>query len=635
MRNGAAGEPAQRRRFGCLGGWTVGGLLLLGLLPAGWAALAARGGAQEGPNAGPGRESPGTGPATDAAGASGQQVYAQYCSQCHGDNGDGRGIATPYLRPAPRDFTSGKYQIRTTATGALPTDDDIRRVIRNGIPYTAMPAFPDLSDDQVDDLVGLLKSFSRRFASGQAPAPIALPDDPGYSAERVEEAKKVYQSIGCAGCHGAEGRGDGPSAPTLRDDWGQAVRAADLTRPWTFNGGATRADIFRSISTGLNGTPMAGFESALSAEQRWALVDYITSLSGGAESAGYDNLVVAKPVEGDLDVAKGKALFADADPALFPLFGQIVQPGRNFHPATIAVEARAVYNDDEVAVLLTWHDIRADRGGNNGPDFELPEEDELPGLATAPAAAPGGRPDDPFADEEAAGGDPFADEEQAPAADPFADEEQAPAAADPFADEAAAADPFAEDEGGASGQPTAPAGGTGFSDAVALQFPRALTDGVRRPYFIFGDPQSPVELWFVDLANPTKAELWEGRGSDQLEPGEGVTPEVTASYANGEWAVVYKRKRNAGSGIAFPDEAFVPVAFSVWDGTTGERGNKRALSAWYNLYVPPAAQPSPVVPMAKAAGFVLLAELAIIFLARRRRRRQAALVPAPAAAAAP
>jgi mono/diheme cytochrome c family protein len=619
------GRAPRAPKGAAIGRWTAGGLLLLALGPAaGWLLLADGSRAQEGPNTGPGRETMGTGPAVDAAGASGQQLYAKYCAQCHGDKGDGRGYAAPFLVPAPRDFTSGKYQIRSTPTGALPTDDDIRRAIRNGIPYTAMPAFPDFSDGQVDQLVTVLKGFSPKFASGQAPAPLELAADPGYSEERMEEARKVYQSIGCAGCHGQEGRGDGPSAPTLVDDWGQKVRAADLTRPWTFNGGATREDVFRSLSTGLNGTPMAGFQSALTDEQRWLLVDFITSLSGGATSAGYDNLLVAQAVEGDLDLAKGRELFAGAEPALFPLFGQIVQPGRNFHPAVIAVEARAVYSADEVAVMVSWHDYRADRGGNNGPDFALPEEEEHPGLATAPAAAPGGRPADPFADEETAG-DPFADEEQAPA-DPFADEEAEPAAADPFADEEAAADPFADEEAGGAAAPAT--SGTEFSDAVAVQFPRALTGDVRRPYFIFGDPQNPVELWFVDLANAGLVELWEGRGSDQLEPGEGTTPEVQATYDHGEWTVVYKRRRNAGSGVSFGDDSFVPVAFSVWDGSAGERGNKRALSAWYNLYVPPAEQPSPVVPMARAAGIVLFLELLIVFLARRRRRQGALGAPA-------
>ena len=587
-------------------GGLMAGLAALALLPGAALLLPAGSRAQDDP------ERMGVGPAVDAAGASGAQLYAKYCAQCHGDKGDGRGIATGVLRPAPRDFTSGKYQVRSTPTGGLPTDDDLRRVIREGVPGTAMPAFQDLSDDQVDQLVAVIKGFSRRFASGQAAEPLELSADPGFQEGREAEARKVYEQIGCAGCHGKEGRGDGPSAPTLRDDWGQWVRAADLTRPWTFNGGATREDIFRSLSTGLNGTPMAGFQSALSDEQRWMLVDFIQSLAGGETTeAGFDNLLVAREVEGELDLAKGKALFEGTEAALFPLFGQIVQPGRNFQPTVVAVEARAVYNDDEVALLVTWHDIRADRGGNNGPDFELPAEEELPGLA--PAAPPAG----------AAGeADPFAGEEEA-AADPFADEEVAGAGG-------GEADPFAEESEGVD-EGAAAAAESEFSDAVAVQFPRVLSDGVRRPYFLYGDEQQPVELWFVDLAAPDRAELWEGRGSGSLEPGEGETPEVRASFADGEWAVIYKRKRNAGSGITFPEDSFVPLTFSVWDGFDRDRGNKRALTQWFHLYVPPAEQPSPYAPAVKAAGVVLLLELLIVGLVRWRARRRAV----PAAGAPP
>jgi mono/diheme cytochrome c family protein len=519
---------------------------------------------------------------------------------------------------APRDFTSGKYQIRSTPTGALPTDEDLRQVIQRGMPGTGMPAFPNFSPAQIDSLVAVVKAFSARFAGATPPEPLALAADPGYDEGRIEEARKVYEEIGCAGCHGKQGRGDGPSAPTLRDDWGQLVRAADLTRPWTFNGGGAREDIFRSLSTGLNGTPMAGFQSALTDEQRWLLVDFIQSLAGGELASRFDNLIVAHAVEGELDLARGRELFAAAPTARFPLFGQIVQPGRAFAPSVGEVQARAVFNDDEVALLVTWNDMSAQRSGNNGPDFELPAEESLPGLGAA-AAAPAGGAADPFADEEAAAADPFADEEQATAAsDPFADEEAAPAGATD--------DPWGDEDGG---EETAAAAESEFSDAVAVQFPRVLSAGVRRPYFLFGDELEPVELWFVDLAVPDRVELWEGRGSAALEPGEGETPEVTASYQDGEWTVIYKRRRAAGTGIGFPADAFVPIVFSVWDGFERNRGNQRAVSAWYHVYMPPAEQVSPVGPMVRAAGAVLLLELLVVGWARRRARRAA-----PAATAA-
>jgi mono/diheme cytochrome c family protein len=591
---------------------------------------------QPGEGQGSGPVAPGPQAAQPSGGAA---VYTKYCAQCHGDKGDGRGIAAPFLLPAPRDFTTAKYQIRSTETGALPTADDIKRVIQRGIPGTAMPGFQEVGDveQQLDALVAHLQSFSPRFQTQKLGTVVPIPDDPGYSADRLEEARKVYKSIGCEQCHGDEGRGDGPTAPTLKDDWGQQIRAADLSMPWTFNGGATREDIFRSISTGLNGTPMAGFASALSDEQRWQLVDFIQAQAGGeTEVAPYANMVVAKKVDGPLDLARGKALFEDAERAMFPTLGQVIQPGRDFAPGVVAVEARAVYNRDEVALLVTWHDIRADIRGNNGPDFELPAEEDHPGLE--PMVSGGGQAPDPFAEEEQpASADPFADEEQAPStqpsADPFADE----VVAEPTPPSAGApSDDFGrEPNEGGDGAAAASAGapGSAFSDAVAVQFPRRLPDGVRLPYFLFGDLQNPVELWFVDLASPDRVELWEGRGTTDLSPGEGVTPEGRGSFTKGEWSVILKRKRDAGSGIAFPDDTFVPIAFSVWDGFHRERGNMRALTTWYNLYLPPAETPSPWMPMAKAAGVVLLAELLVIGLVRRRARRRTAAGAATATSA--
>jgi hypothetical protein len=62
----------------------------------------------------------------------------------------------------------------------------------------------------------------------------------------------------------------------------------------------------------------------------------------------------------------------------------------------------------------------------------------------------------------------------------------------------------------------------------------------------------------------------------------------------------------------------MPVGFSVWDGFSRERGNRRGLTAWYALYVEPAVVPSAVGPMVKTAGVILAIELAVIGWVRRR-----------------
>ena len=269
---------------------------------------------------------------TEAQRESGKKLYLKNCSQCHGEKGDGEGYAAPHLRPRPRNFTTGKFKVRTTPNGALPTHQDLVNIIRRGMPYTSMPAWPNFSDQEVSDLAYFITTFSPDFSNPEnVPKPVPLPSAPSATKESIELGKKLYVETGCVKCHGTLGRGDGPSAPTLMDDWGHPIRAADLAQSWTFRGGSSREDIFRTMSTGLNGTPMPSFLDALKPEQRWAITDFIVSLSG-SDGPGYANLVVAKHVQDPIDLAKGAASFASAPVARFPIIGQIMEPGRAFHP---------------------------------------------------------------------------------------------------------------------------------------------------------------------------------------------------------------------------------------------------------------------------------------------------------------
>src|SRR5262245_37399006 len=74
-------------------------------------------------------------------GGRGKQLSEAKCALCHGASGKGDGPAAERLLPRPRDFTAGKFKIRSTASGQLPTDDDLVRVIRDGMPGTSMPAW--------------------------------------------------------------------------------------------------------------------------------------------------------------------------------------------------------------------------------------------------------------------------------------------------------------------------------------------------------------------------------------------------------------------------------------------------------------------------------------------------------------
>ncbi|MDQ3348716.1 MAG: c-type cytochrome [Acidobacteriota bacterium] len=521
---------------------------------------------------------------SEAQRESGKQLYTKFCAQCHNENGDGEGYAASHLRPRPRNFTTGKFKVRTTPNGALPTHQDLVDIIRRGMPDTSMPAWPDLSDQEVSDLAHYVKTFSPDFSNPEnASQPVPLPGASKATNESRELGRKLYEETGCVKCHGTLGRGDGPSAPTLKDDWGHPIRAANLAQSWTFRGGSSREDIFRTMSTGFNGTPMPSFLDALTPEQRWAITDFITGLSG-TKGPGYSNLVVARHVAEPIDLAKGAASFGSAPVARFPIIGQIMEPGRSFHPPATSVTVQAIYDAESIGLLVRWHDMSAQKTGKNGPALPVPPEEEEEPAADAPTGESGGASGSGFGDAEVA---------QTPAGDPFAEAEAAPA-----------------------DQPSE------FSDAVSIQIPSQMPTDARKPYFIFGDAQNSVDLWFFDLARPDPLQFT-GKGSGDVAPNDTGDLTGVASYDQGEWSVIFKRPRRAGSGAAFSPGEFMPVAFSVWDGFSRERGNRRGLTSWYALYVEPEVVPSAVGPMVKTALFILAIELAVIGWVRWRYRSRA------------
>jgi len=526
--------------------------------------------------------------------AAGKKTYEHYCAQCHGDAGDGKGYAAPHVLPKPRDFTTGKFKLRTTPSGQLPTDADLRRVIRMGMPYSSMPAWPQLSDQEVDGLIAYIKTFSADFSDPNlAPQPIELPKAPPWSEANAEKGKEVYASLGCARCHGETGHGEGPSAPTLTDDYGRPIRAANLTQRWTFRGGPSREDIFRTFSTGLNGTPMPSYFDSLDVEGRWALTDYVYSLGSG-DTPDYGTLVVAKPIDREIDLEEGAALFEGAPVVRFPVVGQIMEPGRDFAPSATSIEVSAVFDDRKVAFRVRWSDIRADTSATNSPTLEVPLSDE----ELAPEAA----------EAESGGGDFWGEEttDSGGGGDFWGEEATDSGGGDDF---------WGEDTGSAA----ATAGGAEFSDAVAIQLPAAQPTGVAKPYFIFGDAQNPVDLWFLDLAGASAAQF-SGRGTGNLTPAGDGAVTGRGRWEGGVWETIFVREMRTRSGVSFAEGQYVPIAFSVWDGTARERGNRRGLTQWFYVYVEPRQHPSVVGPMARSALGVLVAELLLLLWIRRKAR---------------
>jgi c(7)-type cytochrome triheme protein len=207
----------------------------------------------------------------------GRLVYLQACVPCHGEHGDGQGLLAPVLDPKPRNFTAGKFKFRSTSFSSLPTDYDLFRTITRGIPGTSMPGFSGLPYDDRFALLHFLKTFSDRFLKQKPTAALKIPEPPPITPELIELGKKFFKEAECFKCHGYEGRGDGPSAVGMKDDWGEPLRPFDFTsgRP---KGGGSVKDYYRDLMTGLQGTPMPDFGEIFEPEQAWGVVYYVHSL---------------------------------------------------------------------------------------------------------------------------------------------------------------------------------------------------------------------------------------------------------------------------------------------------------------------------------------------------------------------
>jgi DMSO reductase family type II enzyme heme b subunit len=300
----------------------------------------------------------------------GKKLYQRYCSQCHGDEGKGDGPAANYVYPRPRDFTLAVFKVRSTLSGELPTDHDLFRVISEGLPGTSMPVWKKyLSENDRWQLVHYVKTFDSLglFKDEPPKVQVALGEPPKVTDALIARGKELYQQKKCWQCHGQYGRGDGPSAPGMKDDWGNAVRPVDFTKSWRFRGGDRLEDIFRTFTTGFNGTPMPSFVDAIpAAEDRWALAAFVKSLSRPLKRG---QVLKARRHDGEIPADPYAQAWEAAEFVDFPLAGQIILKPRWFKPAHDVITARALYNDREMAVLLEWDDGTNDKGeGSKPPD---------------------------------------------------------------------------------------------------------------------------------------------------------------------------------------------------------------------------------------------------------------------------
>jgi mono/diheme cytochrome c family protein len=89
-------------------------------------------------------------------------LYREHCAHCHGITGDGNGPTAIFLNPYPRDYRPGKFKFKSTPIGQRPTHDDLKKIVVDGIPGTAMPSFRLLPEQEIEALVHYVKYLSLR-----------------------------------------------------------------------------------------------------------------------------------------------------------------------------------------------------------------------------------------------------------------------------------------------------------------------------------------------------------------------------------------------------------------------------------------------------------------------------------------
>ncbi len=465
----------------------------------------------------------------------GEVIYIKRCLRCHGEEGDGLGPAAERLNPPPRDFTLGLFKFKTTAFDEdLPNDADLLRMIRDGMPGTAMPGWGDmLSEQDMIDVIAYIKIFAE------------LEDEPENqldygtqvvtSDESIAAGKVLFEEGDrCTECHGLEGKGN--AIKKLKNDNGERTWPRNLTKPWTFRASNDPKDIFARISAGIPTTQMPSFSDPksskkLSIEERWHVANYVASLAKVENVVNPENFVVqAARLASGLPTSPDDEAWSDAPPSTFIMVPQIVGEKRFFLTANDTISARAYYDDKQIAIYLEWDD----------------RTKSIPGDTKAAS---------------------------------IADENLS-------------------------------------EDAVAIQFPRTIPEGMEKPYFLMGDDINPVNLWRWSSGTAQQPEtgiIVDARGIEDQQPRDGSGDlSIASSYNNGTWRVVMTRSLATGTpetDLQFEEGRFVPIAFFAWDGSNSEVGTAHAMTTWYWLQLKPAADSKPLIYAIIAAllsGAILL-----------------------------
>jgi len=483
----------------------------------------------------------------------GKAVYFRKCVWCHGPEGAGDGPGADRLWPRPRNFNQGTFKVRHTGSGELPLIEDLFDTVTHGLPGSAMPSWDGiLSEKQRRQVVQFVRTElvkDRDFSDqeNETYTPISFGKQVASSKESIERGRKVYLEKGkCVECHGPDARGDGNA--TQKDEWGFPIRPADLHKCWNFRGNRrdpyNPKNIFREVSTGLNGTPMPSFAEILSVEERWDVANFVISLCPKKSidplttKPNNDFVIKSRVVVGDLPTDPDDPKWQEASASYVGLGSQIMHKPRNFVRLVDDVWVRSLYNDQQIAYLLEWDD-RTKSVGTPEAVAQVANFKETP-----------------------------------PEGEPIA-MRQYPV----FNDAVAIQFP---------------------SHWEALSFPE-------KPRFVFGDAKNTVDLWKWEADGTAKLYTGQGFDKLEVRSGDSVKTPVV-SFKEGVWRVMFTRALSTDDkehDVQFTTGQYIPTSFFVWDGNNGDHGLKNSISTWYyTILLPPVPKKAYIYPVF-AAIFVI------------------------------
>jgi len=510
----------------------------------------------------PGTYKPGTIPGNIEAG---KGVYFRKCVWCHGPDGAGDGPSAIRLATKPRNFNQGTFKIRHTGSGELPTDEDLFNTVTHGLSGSVMPPWGGiLSETERHDVVAFIKKElvkDREFDDPDEEITVIsygtqIPSSP----ESIELGKDIFMNKAkCVECHGVLGKGNGNL--TQRDDWAFPIFPANLTKPWNLRGNRrdpyNPRNIFREISTGLNGTPMPSFAEELSEEERWHVANFVMSLTDvkrpmdpETNKPAYGFVIKSKFVEeGGLPDTPEDEKWNVLEPQYVAMASQIIQPPRHFLRTVDDIRVRSLFNDKEVVILFEWDDrteSHRDESAEAKYDFKRLSSLAFPAINTTQYTHENDRERGPLKD--------------------------------------------------VNPEPVGV-----YNDGIAIQFAQQweTLSPPLKPYFIHGDEKQGVDIWKWQ-SDGTIEEI-EGHGIDALEVREDKNIKVTyAKWADGRWQLIMKRalltEDKEKSAQLVPGNN-IPVTFFAWDGDAGEVGGRMALSTFYYLMMePPIPQRVYIIP---------------------------------------